>query len=750
MTIKMKLLGGGITISLLLAAVLVLTIFSFGDLNGGFIDVVKMSAAGVDNSTITEQNIIKANNNLSEISQGMLAVVDDIQRTNMQVKVLERKIKQISGNLNDLAQETGESVADLPEGTVRDNVEDITDSLADIDEIIRREALINLTRTVSKMGEFTRNIEAQVTGVKTLATELDKVKDLSNKMVSANQAIRNLSQEFGAEIKLSRNVIAGVLIATVLISLVSALWLTRSIIHPLGRANAIARGIAAGDLNQQVDIQGKDEIGQLGASMAVMIKNLKLDIEQTRQRADEASRIRMALDNVTSSVMMADNERNIFYMNKSAQRLFQEAEEDIRQDLPTFDHAGLVGGSIDAFHRHPEHQAQLLASLEQPYESELSIGGRTMRIVANPVINERGERLGTAVEWTDRTAEVAVEGEVARIVAAAQEGDLTRRIRTENKKGFFKTLGNGINALIDQVAEIFTELSQVMSAMARGDLTQPINGTYRGSFENLKHNVNSTLNNLREILGQLRDSMDEMRTTADEISSGNTNLSARTEQQASSLEETASSMEELTSTVRNNADNAQQANQLALNARGKAEQGGEVVSRAVQAMQAINSASAKIAEIIGVIDEIAFQTNLLALNASVEAARAGEQGRGFAVVATEVRNLAGRSATAAKEIKELIKDSGDKVQLGAELVNASGTTLEELVLAVKQVGDIIAEIAAASAEQSSGIDQVNQAVTSMDEITQQNAALAEQTSAASASMTEKTSDLNNLVSRFIV
>jgi methyl-accepting chemotaxis protein len=343
-----------------------------------------------------------------------------------------------------------------------------------------------------------------------------------------------------------------------------------------------------------------------------------------------------------------------------------------------------------------------------------------------------------------------VEAEVELIVASAQKGDLSRRIETGNKRGFIKKLGTGINALIDQVERFFNELSEVMSVMAQGDLTQPVQGDYRGSFDDLKGNVNGTLENLRGILGQMRESMEEMRTAANEISTGNNNLSARTEQQASSLEETASSMEELTSTVRNNSDNAQQANLLATNARAKAEQGGDAVNRAVQAMNAINSASVKISEIIGVIDEIAFQTNLLALNASVEAARAGEQGRGFAVVATEVRNLAGRSATAAKEIKELIKDSEGKVHLGAKLVNESGATLEELVSAVKKVGDIIAEIASASAEQTDGIDQVNQAITSMDEMTQQNAALAEEASAAASSMSTKAGELNQLVASFRV
>ncbi|RLJ21973.1 methyl-accepting chemotaxis protein [bacterium endosymbiont of Escarpia laminata] len=680
----------------------------------------------------------------------MLAVVDDISRTNMHVKVLERKLKDISSTMNGLVEEVSEIAEELPEGDARYALEDVTDAVGDIEETMRREALISVSHTVGKMAEFTQSIDTQVASIKALASELKKVKELSSGVVSANQDIRSLAEAFSGEISVSRNAIAGVLLITAIISLLGAILLTRAITQPLNRANEIAKGIANGDLNQTVDITSKDEIGQLGSSMKVMIKNLKRNIDETQQRADEASRIRMALDNVSSSVMMADNERNIIYMNFAADKLFSEAEADFRKELPDFQSDQLLGGSIDIFHCNPDHQASLLENLEKPIEAELLIGGRTMRIIANPVINPQGERLGTAVEWTERTAEVAVEAEVESIVAAAREGDLSRRIETHNKQGFFKELGVGINSLIEQVELIFQDLSEVMSKMAQGNLTRPVRGQYHGSFEVMKGNVNSTLDNLRGTLGELRESMDEMRTTADEISAGNNSLSARTEQQASSLEETASSMEELTSTVRNNADNAQQANQLAANARSKAEEGGTVVGQVVQAMDAINTSSTKIAEIIGVIDEIAFQTNLLALNASVEAARAGEQGRGFAVVATEVRNLAGRSATAAKEIKELIKESGEKVQLGAELVDKSGSTLEEIVEAVKKVSDIIAEIAAASSQQSAGIDQVNRAVTSMDEMTQQNAALAEQTSAASASMSDKTAEVNDMVARFEV
>ena len=253
---------------------------------------------------------------------------------------------------------------------------------------------------------------------------------------------------------------------------------------------------------------------------------------------------------------------------------------------------------------------------------------------------------------------------------------------------------------------------------------------------------------LRTAIGQVKASSDVLLRTAAEIESGNTDLSQRTEEQASSLEETASSMEEMTATVKQNADNSRQANQLAASTRDQAEKGGAVVAKAVTAMSEINRSSKKIADIIGVIDEIAFQTNLLALNAAVEAARAGEQGRGFAVVASEVRTLAGRSANAAKEIKGLISDSVEKVQQGSELVDESGKTLEEIVNGVKKVTDIISEIAASSQEQANGIDQVNSAVMQMDEMTQQNAALVEEAAAASSEMTGKVKLLSGLALQF--
>jgi methyl-accepting chemotaxis protein len=284
--------------------------------------------------------------------------------------------------------------------------------------------------------------------------------------------------------------------------------------------------------------------------------------------------------------------------------------------------------------------------------------------------------------------------------------------------------------------------------VAKGELDNSITIERNDELGKLMGALKEMSEQLVRVVTDVRQSSDSVGSAAKQISAGNNDLSQRTQEQASALEETASSMEEMTSTTKQNADNARQANQLAVGARDQATSGGEVVTKAVAAMNEINASSKKIADIIGVIDEIAFQTNLLALNAAVEAARAGEQGRGFAVVASEVRNLAQRSAGAAKEIKGLISDSVEKVKTGSQYVDESGKTLGEIVSSVKKVTDIVAEIAAASQEQSSGIEQVNKAVMQMDEVTQQNAALVEEAAAASKSMEDQAQKMIELMGFF--
>jgi methyl-accepting chemotaxis protein len=292
------------------------------------------------------------------------------------------------------------------------------------------------------------------------------------------------------------------------------------------------------------------------------------------------------------------------------------------------------------------------------------------------------------------------------------------------------------------------EAVRIAQTVAAGNLTSQVEVRSKDETGQLLQALKEMNASLQNIVGQVRVGTDTIATASSEIASGNLDLSSRTEQQASALEETASSMEELTTTVKQNSDNARQANQLAQSASSVAVQGGAVVSQVVETMGSINESARKIVDIIGVIDGIAFQTNILALNAAVEAARAGEQGRGFAVVATEVRNLAHRSAAAAKEIKVLINDSVEKVDMGSRLVNTAGTTMDEVVASVKRVTDIMAEISAASREQESGIDQINKAISEMDTVTQQNAALVEEAAAAAQSLQEQSIHLAEVVSVF--
>lgn len=341
-----------------------------------------------------------------------------------------------------------------------------------------------------------------------------------------------------------------------------------------------------------------------------------------------------------------------------------------------------------------------------------------------------------------------VSNEINLLVKAGASGDFTHRGNANQFEYTFKDMIVSLNSLLETCDKGFKDIERVANALAKGDLTQIIDKHYVGTFGKVTGEMNSTVGNLKRLISEIQESVETISAATREIAAGNNDLSHRTEQQGASLEESASSMTQLTSTVQSNAENAKLGNQLAIGATDIAGKGLDVVNSVVSTMADINTSSLRIVDIITVIDDIAFQTNILALNAAVEAARAGEQGKGFAVVATEVRNLAQRASNAAGEIKRLIDDSVEKVNGGGKLVATAGATMTEIVNAIQSVTKIMAEISNASAEQSSGIGQVNQTIIRLDDTTQQNAALVEQAAAASEALEQQARQLAQAIHGF--
>jgi len=401
-------------------------------------------------------------------------------------------------------------------------------------------------------------------------------------------------------------------------------------------------------------------------------------------------------------------------------------EESMVPGVDRGDEIGVMARNVEVFKRNAEEKKRLEAeNAEQARNSKA----------------RRKER---------EAQEAAAAREIADLCQRIASGDLSIQLDESGKEGFQLTLTQQLNGLSSTLREVTGELAHVLGGMAQGDLGRSIVTEYRGVFGELRRNVNATAAKLREVAGRLSGTAQAVQSASAEISTGSQDLASRTEAQAASIEQTAASMQEITTTVKLNADNAAAADQLSQAAREAAAKGGNVVQDAVTAMSGIEESARRISDIVALIDEIAFQTNLLALNASVEAARAGEAGKGFAVVAQEVRALAQRSANASKDIKALISTSNGQVRQGVALVNQAGGTLVDIVASIKKVSDIVAEIAAASREQATGLEQVNTAVGHMDEMTQRNAALVEQTTAAAQSLNSQAQDLAGVVAFFRV
>ncbi len=526
------------------------------------------------------------------------------------------------------------------------------------------------------------------------------------------------------EIVESRNELTWTTIAIAAVLFSVVLFMSFIVVRAASRAlrdvramTGVTGSLAAGDMDVQIPGgDRRDEIGEMARSL-----------EQIRAVGLKAARAQSSLDDASSPMMIVDVTGTVIFPNKAMAAFASEFGDLLSTQLKGFGEASLVGVQFDKLHNLETVANDRLMMSDTPVTSRMRAGGRTIDLTASPVYNGKGDRIGSVVEWVDKTAQVAVEKEIADIVHLATEGDFSQRLTEADKDGFMADLASGMNELLNVIDNGLSQVVKIVGSLAEGDLSRRMQGEHRGAFGTLKADVDRMSDRIEEIVGRIAKVSGAVQIATNEISSGITDLSARTEHQASSLEETTASMQELSATVRQNADNAQEANQVAGTARDAAVRGGTIVEQTVNAMSGIEASSQKITEIVGLIQEIAFQTNLLALNASVEAARAGESGRGFSVVANEVRALAQRAASASKDIKELIVNSDEQVQEGVRLVGEAGLALDEIVSSVKKVADYVSDIAAASREQTSGIDQVSNAISAMDEMTQQNASLVEET-----------------------
>ncbi|WP_197280639.1 methyl-accepting chemotaxis protein [Bosea vaviloviae] len=517
-----------------------------------------------------------------------------------------------------------------------------------------------------------------------------------------------------------------------------ALVFVRTIRNPIADIIAALRRFQLNDYSGSVPhLALRNEIGEIARA-----------VDRGKAESERTALTVAAMNQSPTMLMITDPDERITFISASLAAFLMRLEPTFRAAEPDFSVETMMGQHIDCYRGNGNLSRTLLIDNGDVRKVRYDIAAETIMVDMAYICAKDGSRIGHTLIWRNVTAELLGEAEVASVVSAAQQGDFSARLPLDNKEGFVREIAAGLNNVSALVEKATGEFADVMDSVARADLTRSVSGDYAGVLGSLKSSINATVGHLASTVKTIQVTSADVGLAAREINMGADDLSKRTEEQASSLEETAATTEELAASVKASAQASRQAASIAGEAMQAAQSGGAIAGDAVAAMARIESASQKISDIIRVIDDIAFQTNLLALNAAVEAARAGDAGKGFAVVASEVRTLAQRSSDAAKDISALISSSNSEVGEGVKLVRQAGEQLSQILASSRKVAATIADISAASGEQANGIDEMSQAVAHLDEMTQQNAALSEQSAASAASLSSRIGQLNDLVAAF--
>lgn len=566
-----------------------------------------------------------------------------------------------------------------------------------------------------------------------------------------------------AVIENDQSIVDSIIFNTKLYSIITAL-LCSAIVAILGFAYAIrfSKPITAlaDTVNKlangyEADIPCKDNADELG----ILARSLTV----INDKAIEMARITSAVDTANAMFMIANQDLEIVYANKQVKEFLLKSEDHFKKIMPNLNMRQFEGTNLMDFHGDKnEHVKGILSDLHDKFETSLSFNGYYINLVVTPVYDKSGNRIGFTTEWIDVTAdkkqeiqdeiirkkEQEIELQVAEVIQQAANGNFRERLNIDDDRQSIKTISNGINSICETVDGFINDLNQTVGAFAHGDLTKSLEGQYAGQFNEVKESLNASFISLSQKIKEIATIGNAIRSASSDITTGADDLSSRAEAQAASIEETVATMEEMSASVRNNADSSVKASSLAQETLQQAEDGRNIVTQAVGAMTQIETSAHRITEIVSVIDSIASQTNLLALNAAVEAARAGEAGKGFAVVASEVRTLASRCSDAARDIRGLITGSNAQVVDGVKLVNAAGSALAQIVESVTNVTSTIASISQASREQATGVEEISGAITQMDEITQQNAGLADNSASNARELAKEAQTLSELVRSF--